>query len=94
MIIKLRSERRGAHVHERVFVGPDSDHLALAGVLIFNVGEWQAFGAALGLGASQMHGQVRVLFEGDEQVVGGPTEAGQEDPRTPTIKLQQSQLER
>ena len=69
MIIKLRSERRGAHVHERVFVGPDSDHLALAGVLIFNVGEWQAFGAALGLGASQTHGQVKVVFEGDEQVV-------------------------
>ena len=57
MIIKLRSERRGAHVHERVFVGPDTDHLALAGVLIFDLGQWQAFGAALGLGASRMHGQ-------------------------------------
>ena len=94
MIIKLRSERRGAHVHERVFVGPDTDHLALAGVLIFDVGEWQAFGAALGLGALQMRGQVRIVFEGDEEVVGSPTEAGREDPRTPTIGLQQSQLER
>ena len=72
MIVKLRSERRGAHVHERVFVGPDTDHLALAGVLIFDVGEWQAFGAALGLGASQMHGQIRVVFEGDGQLVASP----------------------
>ena len=94
MIINIRSERRGAHLHELVFVGPDTDHLALAGVLIFDVGEWQAFGAALGLGASQMHGQGRVMFEGDEEVVGSPTEAGREDPRTPTIQLQQSRLER
>jgi len=94
MIIKLRSERRGAHVHERVFVGPDTAHLALAGVLIFGIGEWQAFGAALELGASQMHGQVRVVFEGNKQVVESPTEAGREDPRTPTIELQQSRLER
>ena len=94
MIIKLRSERRGAHVHERVFVGPDTDHLALAGVLIFDLGQWQAFGAALGLGASRMHGQVKIVFEGSEEVVRSPTEAGREDPRTPTIELQQSRLER
>jgi len=74
MIFKLRSERRGAYVHERVIVGPDNDHLALAGTLIFALGEWQAFGAALGLGADQMHGQVKVVFEGDEQVVASPME--------------------
>ena len=26
MVIKLCSERRGAHAHELVFVGPDADH--------------------------------------------------------------------
>mgnify|MGYP001578872877 CR=1 FL=1 len=69
MIIKLRSERRGHHVHERVFVGPDVDHLALAGVLILDVGQWQEFGAALGLGAARMRGNVTVIHEGSEAVV-------------------------
>jgi len=32
--------------------------------------------------------------EGDEEVVGSPTEARREDPRTPIIELQQSRLER
>lgn len=72
MIIKLRSERRGAHVHERVFVGPDVDHLALAGVLVFDIGQWQTFGAAIGLGVTRMHGQVMVLYEGDAEVVAVP----------------------
>ncbi len=71
MIVKLKSERKGGHVHERVFVGPDEGHLALAGKLVFDIGQWQAFGAALLLGASKMHGNVKVLTEGDEQVVGG-----------------------
>ena len=69
MIIKLRSERRGAHVHELVFVGPDADHLALAGVLVFDVGQWQLFGAALKLGALQTHGHLWIVFEGDDEVV-------------------------
>ena len=68
MVITRCSERRGAHVHERVFVGP-ADHLALAGVLVFDIGQWQAFGAALGLGASRMHGNVVVIYEGSEAVV-------------------------
>ncbi len=75
MIVKLKSERRGNHVHERVFVGPDPDHLALAGTLVFGVGQWQAFGAALGLGATQMHGNLVVLYEGDKQVVKAPVSA-------------------
>jgi hypothetical protein len=71
MVIKLRSERKGGHVHERVFVGPDEGHLALAGTLVLDVGQWQELGAALLLGAGRMHGRVKVLLEGDRQVVGG-----------------------
>ena len=70
-VIKLKSERKGVHVHEYVFIGPDEDHLALAGRLVFDIGQWQEFGAALLLGASKMHGTVKVLTEGDAQVVGG-----------------------
>jgi hypothetical protein len=70
MVIKLYSERRGAHVHQRVFTGPDADHLALSGTLVFgHIGEWQEFGAALGLGASLMRGNVTVIHVGGEQVV-------------------------
>lgn len=71
MIIKLKAERRGEHVHERVFVGADEGHLALAGVLVMDVGQWQIFGAALALGAAQTRGRLRVLVEGDAAVVAG-----------------------
>ncbi len=71
MIIKMRSMRLGEHVHEQVFVGPDEEHLALAGTLILRMGEWQSLGAALLLGAERMHGRLRVICEGDEAVVMG-----------------------
>ena len=70
MVIKLRSKRSGPHVHEDVFVGPDKDHMSLAGRLTFDVGQWQLFGAALKLGASKTDGQLEVVFEGDREVVG------------------------
>lgn len=57
MHIRLRDKRGGDHVHTRVFVGPDKDHLALAGELTFNVGEWQLFGAALFQGVARMYSQ-------------------------------------
>lgn len=69
MHVKLISERGGEHIRERVFVGPDRDHLALAGILTFHVGEWQEFGAALGLGARAMQGKLTVEYVGDEEVV-------------------------
>ena len=73
MVFKLKSKRRGDHVHEQVFVGPDVDHLALVGTLVFRIGEWQEFGAALGLGAERMHG-MKVVFVGSEAVVGDAKE--------------------
>ena len=72
MILKTFSERKGEHVHVHVFMGPNTDHLASCGVLTFNVGEWQSFGAALGLGATQMHGNLKVIQVGGEQVVATP----------------------
>lgn len=69
MVIKLRSIRRGEHVHEGVFVGPDRDHLAFAGTLILRIGEWQLFEAALSLGAARTQGHLTVILEGSDAVV-------------------------
>ncbi len=75
MIIKFRDERKGEHIHSRVFVGPDEDHLALAGTLIMRLGEWQTLGAALLLGAKSIKKSVvgpaalTVLFPDDEEIV-------------------------
>ena len=67
---KLKSEVKGIHIHEHVFSGPDKDHFALCGTLIFShIGEWQVFGAALRLGQEKMKGHVEVILEGDEEVV-------------------------
>ena len=70
MLIRLRSKRKGDHVHERVFAGTDADHLKLLGTLVMDVGEWQVFGAALMLGARQMHGQLTVESPDGKRVVG------------------------
>ncbi len=40
MILKLRIEQRGGHVHADVFAGVDGDHLALSGRLVFTREEW------------------------------------------------------
>lgn len=83
MVIKLRSEKKGEHVYESVFIGPDEDYLALAGTLTMRVEEWWRFGRVLGAGAKLGEllllaggasglDDVKVIFEGDEQVLGGP----------------------
>lgn len=46
--LKLKSEKKGTHVHVRVFMGVDSDHLQLTGTLFMDVGQWKLFRAALG----------------------------------------------
>lgn len=50
----MKTERKGEHVHARIFVGPDLDHLALSGTLVFRLDEWLQFGAALCTGADVM----------------------------------------
>ena len=74
MIIKLRSKRIGEDlVKEQVLVGEvdeeDERYLRQVGVLIMRVGEWQEFGATLLLGATKTNGRVKVITEGDENVV-------------------------
>lgn len=71
MIIRLRDVRKGDHIHTRVFIGEDVDHLALAGRLVFKVGEWQMFGAALLLGAQQTKGRLVVQHPDDLKIVEG-----------------------
>ena len=85
MVIKIKSTRQGEHVHQRVFVGPDRERLALAGWLTMNVGEWQTFGAALLLGEARMAGvrrsqgvpfrDLEVILVGGEAVVRAEAEA-------------------
>jgi hypothetical protein len=60
-VLKLVSRR----IH-----GDRVEHLQLAGSLLLNVGEWQILGAALLIGGRQTHGQLRILTEGDQGVVG------------------------
>lgn len=54
LLVRVRDERRGHHVHTRVFVGHDADHLALSGTLVMDIGQWQAFGCALLIGADRL----------------------------------------
>lgn len=43
MIIKFKYFQGKQHVHVAVFVGPDEEHLTLAGRLVLAPLEWEAF---------------------------------------------------
>jgi hypothetical protein len=58
----------------RVAVYADQPHMGCVGVLLLEMGHWQEFGAALLLGAERMRGRVKVVCEGDEEVVGANDE--------------------
>ncbi len=64
MHLKLRAVLNGEHVHVRVYVGPDADHLAQAGNLIMHIGEWQTFAAAFLLAKDIMGTHLNVVLEG------------------------------
>lgn len=76
---RLSSERLGI----QFFLGPDRDHLQLAGDLNLNIGEWQVFGAALRTGIER-HTQVtsdgdtivpmQVIVEGQMKALGRENE--------------------
>lgn len=42
-VIRVRYRQAGGHVDARVFVGPDTDHFALAGTLCLREEEWHGF---------------------------------------------------
>lgn len=43
LTVRYRFKLLGGHVHARVFVGPDGDHLALVGNLVMREEEWALF---------------------------------------------------
>jgi hypothetical protein len=43
MMIRFRWKVLGGHVHVRVFMGTDADHLGKNGDLTFRIEEWKAF---------------------------------------------------
>ena len=70
MLIKNVSRRMDSRrVKSHIYIGPDKDHLQLAGALVLDIGEWLTFGAALLLGARAMHGTLHVVCSGDYEVV-------------------------
>lgn len=47
MIIKMKYEVRDKHVHVRVFMGQEVNHLILCGTLMFNPAEFDIFNRCL-----------------------------------------------
>lgn len=43
MIIKVKYELREKHVHARIFMGPETNHLTLCGSLMFSQAEFTIF---------------------------------------------------
>lgn len=43
MIFKFQTRLAGEHVHARLYIGPDEEHLAHSGVLIMRKDEWLSF---------------------------------------------------
>lgn len=75
MVIKLSSKPHGEVVKTSVFIGWAENGLTLAGTLYLDVGQWQELGASIGLGAEMINDSssmeiVKVIFEGDEKVIG------------------------
>lgn len=68
MTIRIESEPRGSHVHAIVRVGERPGGLALSGVLVLRVGEWQALLAALAIGQRAMEGHVLLELPGQDAV--------------------------
>lgn len=65
--------RCGRSVREQVFVGKDESSLELAGTLLLATNKWQLFGTALRLGSEHLYGHLKIIFEGDEEILFGET---------------------
>ena len=50
-VIKIRSTKKDNHIHLTVFMGKEGQTMVNCGTLIFEIGEWQLFGALLHIGA-------------------------------------------
>lgn len=67
-IIKLRSVRKGDHIHETMFMGEENRTLVNQGTLVMNIGDWQLFGAVFLLGAKYSGDRLKVICEGEEDI--------------------------
>jgi len=63
-VFKCISERKGEHIHMRIFSGYEGFTLALLGTLIMEYGEWQELGAILLKGAERTNGRIKVIHSG------------------------------
>ena len=70
MILKLKSNRHGNHVHTDMWMGEDRDHLASIGSIIQHIGEYQLFFAAIGLGIEHMFGNLELIESEDSDPLG------------------------
>ncbi len=66
LVVRSFKNSEGAFGH-RLYVGPDSDHLTLAGTLTISPDMWRPISAVLLAGAKHSCGKVIVSFEGDER---------------------------
>lgn len=63
MIIKLKYESREKHVHVRVFMGPETNHLAMCGTLMFNQAEFDVFKQCLNDGSMLVKGATVIISD-------------------------------
>ena len=68
MVFKIKSEKRGGHIHVRVFSAPRADQtFALNGSLAFLEEEWKDFSEALYLGSRLSNSIFK--FSGDKKPI-------------------------
>ena len=60
MTFKTKAEKKGGHVYVKFYSGPDEEHLALNGKLVFTMEEWIVFRITLLMGADE---DVEVISE-------------------------------
>ena len=68
LVIRSFKNSEGALGH-RLYIGPDVDHLSLAGTLVIPPDLWRPLSAALLAGAGRTGGDLIVSFEGDERTL-------------------------
>jgi hypothetical protein len=74
MVIKVKSSMEGGHIVDRIFMGPDKDHLELSGILNYSVDnekeQWIAFSNIMhdGVLSPINNGDTEVIFEGRPEV--------------------------
>ena len=75
MILKIRSQRLGNHMHQVFFLGEVEGSLANLGKLTFTIDEWDRFREVLGAGAAQYKKSFfEIILEGETEPWSEPAE--------------------